>query len=486
MALIDIGSQKQLFVDNYLIESMTNTCPILNTAEKIDNNPVLRPERPWEGSEVQLNTVVYNEMEGIFEMRYTCRTITATRRGGEVVMFGGIDPPDAPTCLAISEDGIKWERPNLGLVDYKGSKHNNIIPPDWLMGYVYKDPKATDEQQRYRGHVRAGTTSTPGMTFDLYYSPDMKTWTPYKNNPIIDTSPRVGRWGPSNFMGWDPVRKVYAVHMENSLHRRGPMGKRLIGRSESPDGLGWSDPETILIPDELDAPDTEFYAFPVITYEGIYVGMPWIFRTTNTTHHPELAFSRDGIHYERKFRTPFIGRGSKWEFDSTSIYAQAPIVHGDRIFTYYQGTNWRSPEQLLTIGDKADRAVGLAITPLDGFVSLDGIKGGPSRWHARDALSYSEMVTRSFTFSGSRLYINVEAALQHGGAEPMELRVEILEPNHEYIDGLEFSDANPVTKTGFSEICSWNGTSDLSKLQDKAIKLRFYFKNCKIYSFQFR
>ena len=50
MALIDIGSQKQLFVDDYLIESMTNARQAMNPADKVENNPVLRPERPWEGN----------------------------------------------------------------------------------------------------------------------------------------------------------------------------------------------------------------------------------------------------------------------------------------------------------------------------------------------------------------------------------------------------------------------------------------------------
>ncbi|MDP6063816.1 MAG: hypothetical protein QGI49_03380 [SAR202 cluster bacterium] len=46
MALIEIGSTKQLFIDDFLIESMTNTEPRLNPALKVDNNPVLKPERP--------------------------------------------------------------------------------------------------------------------------------------------------------------------------------------------------------------------------------------------------------------------------------------------------------------------------------------------------------------------------------------------------------------------------------------------------------
>ena len=39
------------------------------------------------------------------------------------------------------------------------------------------------------------------MIFDLYFSPDFKSWTPFEGNPIFDTSPKVGRWGPTLFMG---------------------------------------------------------------------------------------------------------------------------------------------------------------------------------------------------------------------------------------------------------------------------------------------
>ena len=46
MALIDIGSTKQLFLDDYLIESMTNLRQVLNPAVKADNNPSSRPRCP--------------------------------------------------------------------------------------------------------------------------------------------------------------------------------------------------------------------------------------------------------------------------------------------------------------------------------------------------------------------------------------------------------------------------------------------------------
>jgi hypothetical protein len=470
--LISIGSKKQLFVDDFLIESLTNTKRVLNAAEKAEGNPVIRPDRPWEGNDVRVSHLVYEPKEQQLKMWYSTTTYRARRGAKEIEVVG---EGGGAVCLATSKDGIVWEKPNLGLVEFRGSKANNILPKSSRMEYMFRDQHESDPSRRYKGLMRIGTTETPGMTFDLYFSPDGFTWTPYEKNPVINTAPKVGRWGPTAFMGWDPIRRVYAVHMENCLHRRCPLGKRMIGRAESPDMIHWSEPETIILPDERDTPDTEFYDMPVSTYEGLYVGLLWNFRTTNTTMHPQAVFSRDGIHYNREFREPFVVRGPRGEFDSAVIYVNEPLVHQGRILTYYTGVNWRSPESLLALGDKALGAIGLAITPLDGFVSLDGAR-----------LTWSEAVTRSFTFTGSRLELNVRSALQQWGAGPCEVRAELLEANHALIPGYTFKDADPITTSGEAHVASWQGKSDVAALSGRPIKLRLYFKNAKIFSFRFR
>ena len=510
MALIEIGSTKQLFIDDYLIESLTDTKQVLNPAQKVDDNPVLRPERPWEGNGVRHGGALsrgtfFDREEGIFKMFYETMDTRPRMVDGQLEAVEG----ETHACLAVSEDGINWDRPDLGMVEYDGSTKNNIVPPDKYMHFLFYDEHETDPSRRFKGFTRWGSTQTPGMTIDLYYSPDALDWTPYENNPVVDTRPRYGRWGPTMFMGWDSIREVYAVHMENSLHRRSAIGKRLIGRSESPDLIHWTEPETILVPDDDDAPDTEFYAMPAATYENWYVGMLWIFNTTNVTHHPEVVFSRDGVHYQRNYRRPFIQRGdTRVSFDSNSIYAGVPMVVGDQIYTYYHGINWRSPETAVELGDKAMGAMGLAVTPLDGFVSLDGNKGVPAdvgadtptvhvealykersdrtsdqAWRA----AFSQVITRSFGFTGSQLHMNVRSAAQGGSsAGPCEVRVQLLSPNHEPLEGYGFDDADPLTMSGHDQVVSWNGNSDLSAVQGSPIKLRIYFKNAKLYSFQFR
>jgi hypothetical protein len=511
MQLIDIGSTKQLFVDDFIIESVTNAMRVMNPAEKVENNPVLRPERPWEGNFVRVGAVFFDETDQVFKMLYG-GSRSAARRAPE-----GVPTPSGPgsvlgilvegegsgvNCLATSEDGVHWERPVLGLVEYEGSRENNILPPDSVMPYFFQDLHEEDPAKRFKGLTRKGDTTTAGMSFDLYYSPDAFNWTAYDSNPVIDTAPRIGRWGPTNFAGWDPIREVYAVHMENAWHRRTSPGRRIIGRAESPDMVHWSEPETIIVPDSLDPPDTEFYSIPVIAYEGIYAGLLWIFRTTRTTHHPEIVFSRDGLHYAREFREPFITRGGKGDFDNVSIYAHDMVVHGDRILSYYNGRNWRSYETLLELGDRAQGAVGLAVTPLDGFVSLVGGKGwvphepdqeaiaklGPNDYMTHTSQgpqSFSQMVTRSFTFSGRQMHINLSRAPQGAGPGLCEVRVEVLGPNHEALPGYSFEDADPITDSGLDTIATWKGNSNAGSLAGRAVKLRFYFKNASLYSFRF-
>jgi hypothetical protein len=460
--LMNIGSRKQLFVDDYLLESVRNTTRVMNPAEKVDGNPVLRPDKPWEGSDVYVSAVIFEEEEQLFRMWYTA---------GKLI------------CLAASKDGVHWEKPVLGLVEYEGSKENNILPPDQFKTYFFKDLHEKDPAKRYKGLERRGSMSTT-MQFELYYSPDGFQWTPYAKNPVIDTGPRKGRWGPTVFMGWDPIRKVYAVHNENSLHRWSPAGRRLIGRAESRDMIHWSESETIIVPDDQDPPDMDFYCMPTIAYEDHYVGLLWTFRTIRTTIVPQIVFSRDGIHYNRSYREPYIARGAKGTFDAAVVYPIDPIVHGDRILYYYTGGNYRDGTTLRAVGDKAMFAVGLATTPRDRFVSFEGARFSDEA----GVKPYSQVVTRSFTFSGSQLHLNLQANLYTGAgvSGPCEMRVEILDTTHHVISGFGFQDCDPLNDGGLDRVVSWKGRRDLSKLTGRPIKLRFSFRNASLYAFQFK
>ena len=476
-----IGSQRQFFFDDAIIETLENTRQKLNHAVKLADNPVIKRDKPWEGPDMRLAWVIWDHRMGKFRMRYSSGVFRAAGRDekGEVIVKGEHDEEAAKrvVCEAFSDDGVNWTKPDLGLVEWEGSTANNILPESALYYYLFEDLHDPDPAKRYKAQVRTGTYDGDGMTYEMYFSPDAYTWTAFDDNPIIDTGTQHGRWGPSEFTGWDPIRKTYAAHMENNFHMHSPNHhRRSIGRSESPDMINWSEPETIIVVDERDYPDTEFYHFPTTTHEGWYFGFLWIFSTTNTQHEPHFTFSRDGINHDRTYREPIIRRGDNGWFDAVSIYANKPIIHGDEVLCYYTGTNWRSPEQLVVLGDKAEAKIGLAKLPRDGFVSLEGARH-----------EFSRVTTRTFNFTGDELVLNMQAALQQWGAEACEVKVEILDGRHAPMEGFSFEDADTLSTTAVDQVVTWRGgDADVSALVGRPVRLKIHFKNAKIYAFQFR
>ena len=62
--LIEIGTRKQLFFDDHLIESRTGARQVLNPGVKAAGNPVVRQDRPWEGNDIKPKGVPKRHPEG--------------------------------------------------------------------------------------------------------------------------------------------------------------------------------------------------------------------------------------------------------------------------------------------------------------------------------------------------------------------------------------------------------------------------------------
>jgi hypothetical protein len=89
-------------------------------------------------------------------------------------------------CYATSKDGITWEKPSLGLVEFKGSRNNNIVKLDaptlWSTFAVLHDPEEPDPQRRFKAAYEAKPNGR--IVFCVAFSPDGLHWTPYANNPV--------------------------------------------------------------------------------------------------------------------------------------------------------------------------------------------------------------------------------------------------------------------------------------------------------------
>ena len=129
-----IDSKRQLFVDDYVISSMENLTRRFHQPVKYPKNPLVIADCPWESEIpgwIYMGFVLYNPSTNKFQMWYHT--------------YGR-------TMYAESDDGVVWRKPNLGMVEYKGSRENNILPV--RVSHILKfDSLASNPQKRYTAVV---------------------------------------------------------------------------------------------------------------------------------------------------------------------------------------------------------------------------------------------------------------------------------------------------------------------------------------------
>src|SRR4051812_46629064 len=119
---LDVGDRKQLFIDRRFIAASDNVALVMNPAQKLgvvlDSAGV-----PWERGPAGYFRVIDD--------------------GGKCKLYyGAFLTTGHGLCYAESDDGLRWTRPNLGLVEVNGSKANNVLYPDHAIdGTVMVDPR---------------------------------------------------------------------------------------------------------------------------------------------------------------------------------------------------------------------------------------------------------------------------------------------------------------------------------------------------------
>lgn len=475
---VSIGSERQLFVDDYLIGSSTNLRRVIHPVTKYTRNPILVADRPWEGQYTLLyGTVIRDEEEGIWKMWYS--TMNHFRYPQNLFT------ESTYLCYATSLDGITWEKPVLGIIDYRGHKENNIVfqahhvPELGISGIldavsILKDNHDPDPSRRYKmmiwhhnqrqtnGNWKYNLTDPFPMGHYVAFSADGLHWkelpTPvFPYNPVRDTMATM----------WDPRTKKYIAFVKQQVE-----GKRTRWISESDDFLSWSTPVLMLKHDEKDPPAAELYHNNGFPYEDMYLGLLTIFHPepkTNIYLDLQLISSRDGRKWERVGdRTPFIPVGRRdidWDFGFNNPSSGAPIRVGNELWFYYSGRSYRHPVDGQS-REPNKGAIGLAKLRLDGFVSMDaGNREGT-------------LTTRPLLFRNSTLYLNADALKG-------EVRVEILSEEGRAHAGFSRADCDVLQSDSVRQKVTWRGDSNLTQLAGKRVRLKFYLRNASLYSFAF-
>jgi len=473
----NIGSRLELFVDEYMIESMNGVTRELHSPQR--ENVAIKFDSPWDGATSQSVTVFPDGP--IYRMYY---------QGGPCDANGVLD--NARTCYAESRDGIRWRKPNLGLYrdKYTGTTDNNIVlmrSPQWLHACdnlaVFKDANPNcPSEARYKavGRTMKGALgpeeSAEGFGAALagnlaFQSPDGMHWSLMQKELIIVDEGHA--FDSHNIAFWDAYAGCYREY-----HRKFRNGYRDIRTSTSEDFIHWSEPEWL---EYGGAPQEHLYDGQVLRYfraPHILLAFPDRFvpsRKIQLSHPAEgisdgvFMASRDGVHFDRSFMEGWIRPGldpRNWMHTGTSP-AWGLLQTGPEELSVYWIQNYYTRMGDKTYGEGACY-LQRGTLRMDGFVSVHADYVG------------GEFTTKPFTFAGSELVMNYSTSAVGS------MRVEIQDHEGNPIPGYTLADCPEIYGDAIEEAVKWKSGSDVSALAEQVVRLRFVMKDADLYAVQFR
>jgi hypothetical protein len=476
----NIGSRLELFVDRYLVDEMRGTELRLN--HPVDAGPVLDFDRPWDGRYSAYITVIKDG--ATYRMYY---------RGKPVAGQDGSD--DEVTCYAESSDGIHWTKPDLGLIEISGSRHNNAILGREIAPVPHNFAPFLDTRpgvppgERYKAlgglFDMQGHRSSSGLL--AFVSGDGIHWKKLREQAVISRENYPVRYTDTTLTPafWSEAEQCYVAYLrtwfDDGRNQRAGWGGniRWVGRATSPDFIHWS---KVQMMNFGDAPVEHLYSnntSPYFRAPHLYVGLtprivfgrPVISKEQAQAIGIEPGYSRDsseavlitsrgGAQYDRTFLDAFMRPGiGPRNWTSRNNYPALNVVPtGPDEMSIYVEHDYGQPTC----------HVNRYILPTDRFASVNApFRGG-------------EMVTRPLTFNGKNLLINYSTSVAGG------IRVEIQDAGRKPIAGFSLADAIETVGNEIERVVSWKGGADVTALAGTPVRLRFVMKEADLYALRFR
>lgn len=441
---------RRTFLDAMVVEESAGLERVFHEAEKHPANPVLKRDKPWEG----WGPYVYG---------------TVLRDQGKLKMWYQVIGDGSRICYGESTDGIRWEKPELGIHEFQGSRANNIVVEGRIsIPSVIKNPNpdSADKKWMMYGYGDGGPI--------LGWSADGLRWeweAPPAGQRLFTSSDVV------NFL-YDPYQSRFAATWKLGAHRH-----RSAGLALSSDGLNWEKlmNHPVMTADDLDPDATQIYGMPVFPYQGMYIGLPWMYHarffkygeyTVDRLHEAQmdsprtadvqLAWSWNMVNWTRPCpRQPFIPLGPEGSWDDSMIFtARAPVEVDGRLFFYYGGFDQPHDEYRGIKGE-----IGLATLRLDGFcgMSADDEEG----W----------LISRRELFRVPRVIIN--ARTRAGGY----VEAEILDRDNKVLPGFSRQECVRFSGDETAHELRWKTGVFPEDVLTRDRKIRFYLRNAEVFSY---
>jgi hypothetical protein len=357
-------------------------------------------------------------------------------------------------CYATSKDGIRWTKPELGIVEFEGNKANNILwrggealpmgDGDYWNGPhgtgIFKDKVDPDPKRRYKALLKTDILS-------VAFSPDGIHWGEAIARPEADSA-----GDTHNNAFWAPTLGKYV----GITREWGEPNGRQVARTTSKDFINWEKCEVVL---EGLNPRYQTYAMPVFFHGGIYLGLAAIHDQEEDRVWTELTWSPDTVKWNRVLPgTPLIPNspGKEGEYDWGCVYAAAnPVFLEDEIRLYYGGSDghhniWRNGFFCMA-----------TLRP-DGFAGYRQEESGEPATITTIPIALPDGALRISADVGEKGHVKVSVVTKRG---------KILAESH------------PMKGSLSDNEVSWRDGFSLKELKKKSAKIQFEFQDATIFSF---
>lgn len=451
---IHIGSDRQLFVDHFLIDSLHQVR--LKMHEPRDMGPVLYFDQPWEGQFSGYCTII---KDGDLYRAYY-RGLPVSGQDGSL---------NEVSCYAESDDGISWRKPALELYDIHGTRQNNVIlaraaPVTHNFSPFLDTREDIPDDERYKA---LGGTAKSGLI--AYQSADGLHWKKSQEAPVITD----GKFDSQNVAFWSAAEKKYVAYFR-IWTETGYSGYRSVGRATSDDFIHWSETSPMTFGD---TPMQHLYTnqtHPYFRAPQIYVAIAARFMPNrqvvdeasakdlgvNPKYYKDCSdavfmTSRGGNQYDRTFMESFIRPGiglenwvSRTNYPALNVLQTSPTEMSIYVNQDYAQASAHLRRYTLR---------------LDGFASATApFEGGV-------------LMTKPFTFSGEQLYVNF--ATSAAGS----IKVYLLDAE----DRAVLESSLDIIGNEIKRVVRWDGAASIQQFAGRPVRLKLVMQDADIFSFRF-
>ncbi|MAV36880.1 MAG: hypothetical protein CMJ59_15635 [Planctomycetaceae bacterium] len=475
--VVSIGARRELFVDRRLVESLDGARFRLHHPRPAEL--AVQLDRPWEKQ-------VYNGISVIKDGDRFLLYYSALNR----------------LAVAVSRDGIRWEKPRLGLIELDGNRDNSLvgtsdgklmIEEDKPLPEIFLDRRpGVPRDERFKAFT---LIETPGMTEVIgWVSGDGFAFHKLRKEPIIQTS-LYGAFDGFESLFWSESEQQYVLYLRYAIRVEPPNPKdpnrRSVARMASKDLLTWEEPQPMTFGEAGKLPPDHHYnnqTTPYFRAPHIYIALSsrlaqqrgaltreqaeaadlkpartdiadplaWLIADCADT---VMMTTRGGTHYDRLFQEALVRPGPGAEnWVSRSNYTLRGLhPTGPTEMSIYVNRHNGQPSS----------HVRRYVFRTDGLVSIHAPFTGGS------------FVTPALIFSGQGLQIN------YATSAVGSIRVEVQDAQGAALPGLALEDCVEMFGDEISRTVKWKSAARLEKLAGHPIRLRFVMQDADLYSLRF-